>query len=75
MTLLIRYGDGFKPIRTQLCVAIASLAVHIPAASFGEAGVIGWLYNKLNSETDPSVAVVCLLELLLTLPQVWLLAF
>lgn len=69
VTLLIRYGDGFKPIRTQLCVAIASLAVHIPAATFGEAGVIGWLYNKLNSETDPSVAVVCLLELLLTLPQ------
>ena len=70
VTLLIRYGEGLKPVRTQLCVAIASLAVHLPASSFGEAGVIGWLYMKLNAETNPSAAVVCLLELLITLPQV-----
>ena len=70
VTLLIRYGEGLKPVRTQLCIAIASLAVHLPASSFDEAGVIGWLYMKLNAETNPSAAVVSLLELLITLPQV-----
>jgi hypothetical protein len=57
-------------VRMQLCVAIASLAVHVPSGQFGEGGVIGWLFTKLQQESSPHVAVTCMLELLVALPQV-----
>lgn len=70
--LFIQYGAGPRTVRMQLCVAIASLAVHVPSGQFGEGGVIGWLFAKLQHESSPNVAVTCMLELLVALPQVCL---
>lgn len=58
----------------QLCIAISALAVHVPSAQFGEGGVIAWLFGQLQQHSEPTVAVNCMLELLVTLPQVRVLA-
>lgn len=68
--LLIKYGPGPRTVRIQLCVAIAAMAVHVPSAQFGNGGVIGWLFARLQQDSRPETAVVCMLELLVTLPQV-----
>jgi hypothetical protein len=67
--LFIQYGAGPRTVRMQLCVAIASLAVHVPSAEFGDGGVIGWLFAKLQHDSPPNIAVTCMLELLAALPQ------
>lgn len=58
-----------KTVRTQLCLAMASIAVFLEASHFGNEGIIVWMYTKLNAE-NPSLAVTSMLELLAVLPQV-----
>lgn len=69
LALLIKFGKGQPAVRTQLCLAMAALAAHLPAAQWGEGGVIRWLMERLNGQ-DPDVAMSCMLELLTVLPQV-----
>lgn len=69
MQLLFKFGTGSPAVRTQLCLAIAALAAHLPAAQWGEGGVLRWLMNRFNGQ-DPTMAMSCMLELLTVLPQV-----
>ena len=69
LALLVQHASKSKMVRVQLCLAVASIAVHLPAASFGTEGLIVWLYNRLKQE-PPEVAMTCMLELLAVLPQV-----
>jgi transportin-3 len=70
MQLLFKFGTGAPAVRTQLCLAIAALAAHLPAAQWGEGGVLRWLMDKFSGQ-DPAMAMSCMLELLTVLPQVW----
>jgi transportin-3 len=69
-SLVISYGTQSRPVFVQLCVALSSLAVHLPASEFGEGGVLAWLFGKLQQDANPETAVICMLEVLVTLPQV-----
>jgi hypothetical protein len=73
MQLLFKFGAGAPAVRTQLCLAIAALAAHLPAVQWGEGGVLRWLMDKFSSQ-DPAMAMSCMLELLTVLPQVCLVA-
>ena len=61
--------QGNSAVRTQLCLAIAALAAHLPAVQWGPEGVVGWLAQRLGSEPQ-AVSLPCMLELLTVLPQV-----
>jgi transportin-3 len=69
LQLLLRFGRGAPAVRTQLCLAMAALAAHLPAAQWSEGGVLRWLMERFNGQ-DPAVAMSCMLELLTVLPQV-----
>lgn len=56
-------------MRTQLCLAVAALAAHLPAVQWGPSGVVGWLVQRLGGEPQ-AVSLPCMLELLTVLPQV-----
>lgn len=56
-------------MRTQLCLGLAAVAVHVPAERWGEAGVIRWFGFKFGA-VGADVALPCMLELLTVLPQV-----
>jgi hypothetical protein len=72
---------GAPPVRTQLCLALAAVAVHVPSARWavaaGAAGaaagasgcVVRWFAARF-SQLPPDVALPCMLELLTVLPQV-----
>eukprot|EP00879_Flechtneria_rotunda_P018208 GHRR01019098.1.p2 GENE.GHRR01019098.1~~GHRR01019098.1.p2 ORF type:complete len:293 (+),score=112.18 GHRR01019098.1:708-1586(+) len=68
LQLLLRFGKGTPSVRTQLCLAMAALAAHLPAAQWGEGGVLRWLMERFSGQ-DPAVAMSCMLELLTVLPQ------
>lgn len=68
LALLLRFGKGAPAVRTQLSLALAALAAHLPAVQWGEGGVVRWLMGRLSS-ADPEVAMSCMLELLTVLPQ------
>ena len=55
-------------VRTQLCLALAGLAAHLPCDQWGPNGVLPWLAERLGREA-PEAAVPTLLELLAVLPQ------
>ena len=58
-------------MRTQLALALASMAVHVPAAQWNaQGGAVRWFVEKLNA-VPQEAALPCLLELLIVLPQVW----
>lgn len=61
--------QGNAAVRTQLCLAIAALAAHLPAVQWGPQGVVGWLAQRLGGEPQ-AVSLPCMLELLTVLPQV-----
>lgn len=69
MQLLFKFGSGAPAVRTQLCLAIAALAAHLPAAFWGEGGALRWLANQFTGQ-PPEMAMSCMLELLTVLPQV-----
>lgn len=56
-------------MRTQLCLGLAALAVHVPSERWGEGGVVRWFAYKFNA-LPPDLALPCMLELLTVLPQV-----
>jgi|TARA_B110000967_G_scaffold66110_1_gene68340 transportin-3 len=65
--LLLKHGEG--PVRTQLAVAMASLAAHLPATEWDGIGALQWLATRMSGDgTDPS-PLSCLLELLVVFPQ------
>src|SRR5689334_15787812 len=66
VSLLVRFARGPASVRTQLCVALAALAAHLPAAEWGAGGVVGWLAQRLGSE-PPEASLPCMLELLTVL--------
>lgn len=68
--LLAAFGGGPKAVRTQLCLAVAALAAHMPAHHWGEGGVIQWLTQRL-APLGAAVALPCMLEMLTVLPQVY----
>lgn len=67
--LLLRFAHGSRPTRTQLCLALAALAAHLPAAEWGSGGCVQWLANRMSGEPGEA-ALPCMLELLTVLPQV-----
>jgi hypothetical protein len=69
LQLLLRFGRDAPAVRTQLCLAMAALASHLPAAQWSEGGVLRWLMERFNGQ-DPAMAMSCMLELLTVLPQV-----
>eukprot|EP00878_Enallax_costatus_P020398 GHUV01021558.1.p1 GENE.GHUV01021558.1~~GHUV01021558.1.p1 ORF type:complete len:515 (+),score=87.61 GHUV01021558.1:142-1545(+) len=68
LALLIKFGKGQPAVRTQLCLAMAALAAHLPAAQWEEGGVLRWLMERFNGQ-DADIAMSCMLELLTVLPQ------
>jgi transportin-3 len=68
VALLLRPAAAAAPVRTQLCLALAALAVHLPAPAWGGGGAVGWLAARLGAE-PPAAAVPAILELLTVLPQ------
>ena len=70
VTLLVKHCQGNAAVRTQLCLAVAALASHLPAAQWDPtSGVVGWLAQRLGGEAQ-NVSLPCMLELLTVLPQV-----
>ena len=69
--LLLRFGTGSPPVRTQLCLAVAALTAHMPPQQWGPGGSLQWLVQRLSIGTDSQQAALpSLLELLTILPQV-----
>ena len=67
--LLARFSAGPSSVRVQLALALAALAVHAPATSWEGGGVISWFTERMRSQPG-DVALTCMLELLIVLPQV-----
>ncbi|EFN54933.1 hypothetical protein CHLNCDRAFT_134668 [Chlorella variabilis] len=68
VALLVQHCSGSAAVRTQLCLAVAALAAHLPAVQWGPSGVVGWLAQRLGGEPQ-TVSLPCMLELLTVLPQ------
>jgi transportin-3 len=68
ITLLFRFSKGAPPVRTQLCLAVASMAAHLPSQHWDGSGIIRWLLQRCQS-VPQDVAMPCLLEMLIVLPQ------
>ncbi|CAM6084292.1 unnamed protein product [Calypogeia fissa] len=66
MTLLVKFCNGPSAVRTQLCLGMVALAVHMPSNQWGSGGVVQWLGSQLGAQAD---AIPCFLELVAVLPQ------
>eukprot|EP00889_Picochlorum_renovo_P003406 jgi/Picre1/30436/NNA_005800.t1 len=68
--LLSIHAKGPGAVRTQLCLAVAALAMHIPSAEWAGGDFVTWIGQKLLSGayTDESARHI-LLEILTVLPQ------
>ncbi|KIY97732.1 hypothetical protein MNEG_10232 [Monoraphidium neglectum] len=68
--LLLRFANArAQAVRTQLALALAALAAHVPAAAWGgEGGVLRWFAERFASQAS-DVALSCMLEILTVLPQ------
>ncbi|KAL2608832.1 hypothetical protein R1flu_027405 [Riccia fluitans] len=66
LTLLIKFRQGPPAVRTQLCLGIVALAIHMPPEEWGTGGVVQWFGKELGSQAE---AMPCLLELVTVLPQ------
>ncbi|XP_022134835.1 transportin MOS14 [Momordica charantia] len=64
--LLRKFHKGPPKVRTQISIAVAALAVHVPADDWGEGGIVNWLRNEMNSHPE---YVPGFLELLTVLPE------
>eukprot|EP00850_Spirogloea_muscicola_P000526 SM000002S05606 [mRNA] locus=s2:1152982:1161233:- [translate_table: standard] len=61
------YLGGPAAVRTQLCLAIAAVAAHLPQDKWGPSGgIVTWLGDQLSSNLE---AYAGLLEILTVLPQ------
>ena len=68
LNLLIRFATGATAVRTQLCLAIAAMAAHIPSRQWGEGGIVVWLAESLSKQAQ-DIALPCMLELLTVIPE------
>lgn len=75
---------GPPPVRTQLCLALAAFAAHLPAENWAIAGsstqipaagngkptgnAVLWFASRFSG-VDPQSALPCILELLTVMPQ------
>ncbi|KAJ0047505.1 hypothetical protein Pint_15346 [Pistacia integerrima] len=65
-TLLKKFHKGPPKVRTQISIAVAALAVHVPAEDWGGGGIVSWLQDEMNSHPE---YVPGFLELLTVLPE------
>lgn len=68
ITLLVKYSLGFSPVKTQLCLALASFVAQAPASHWEGRGSVQWFASRLGQEPK-EVAVPCMLEMLEVLPE------
>ncbi|KAF6983446.1 hypothetical protein CFC21_001630 [Triticum aestivum] len=64
--LLKKFNKGPPKVRTQICIAIAALAVHVPVEDWGGGGIVNWLGDEMKSQQE---FIPSFLELLIILPQ------
>ncbi|XWS37410.1 hypothetical protein CRYUN_Cryun19dG0040500 [Craigia yunnanensis] len=64
--LLKKFHKGPPIVRTQISIAVAALAVHVPAENWGDGGIVNWLRDEMNSHPE---YVPGFLELLTVLPE------
>ncbi|KAG9439130.1 hypothetical protein H6P81_019295 [Aristolochia fimbriata] len=64
--LLKKLANGPAKVRTQICLAVAALAVHVSAEDWGGGGILSWLGEEMNSHPE---WILSFLELLTVLPQ------
>lgn len=65
-TLLKKFHKGPPKVRTQISLAVAALAVHVPAEDWGGGGIVNWIRDEMNSCPD---YIPSFLELLRVLPE------
>ncbi|KAL0385008.1 UNVERIFIED_CONTAM: Transportin MOS14 [Sesamum radiatum] len=65
-TLLKAFHKGPPKVRTQISLAVAALAVHVPAEDWGDGGIVNWLRDEMNSNPE---YIPSFLELLRVLPE------
>ncbi|WVZ11658.1 hypothetical protein V8G54_016188 [Vigna mungo] len=66
MTLLKKFHKGPPKVRTQISIAVAALAVHVPAEDWGDGGIVKWLRDEMDSHPE---YIPGFLELLTVLPE------
>ncbi|KAK3170493.1 hypothetical protein Dsin_032664 [Dipteronia sinensis] len=64
--LLKKFHKGPPKVRTQISIAVAALAVHVPAEDWRGGGIVSWLRDEMNSHPE---YVPGFLELLTVLPE------
>ncbi|XP_022767952.1 transportin MOS14-like isoform X4 [Durio zibethinus] len=64
--LLKKFHKGPPIVRTQIGIAVAALAVHVPAEDRGNVGIVNWLQDEMNSHPE---YIPGFLELLTVLPE------
>ncbi|CAA0826639.1 ARM repeat superfamily protein [Striga hermonthica] len=65
-TLLKSLHKGPPKVRTQISLAVAALAVHVPAEEWGDGGIVNWIRDEMNSHPE---CLPSFLELLRVLPE------
>ncbi|XP_047942500.1 transportin MOS14-like [Salvia hispanica] len=65
-TLLKSFHKGPPKVRTQISLAVAALAVHVPAEDWGDGGILNWIRDEMNSHPE---CIPSFLELLRVLPE------
>ncbi|KAL8141960.1 hypothetical protein V2J09_014992 [Rumex salicifolius] len=65
-TLLKKFHKGPPKVRTQISLAVAALAVHVPVEDWGDGGIVNWLREEMNSRPE---CIPGFLELLKVLPE------
>ncbi|KAG5536762.1 hypothetical protein RHGRI_024256 [Rhododendron griersonianum] len=65
-SLLTAFHKGPPKVRTQISLAVAALAVHVPAKDWGDGGIVNWLRDEMNSHPE---CIPSFLELLRVLPE------
>lgn len=65
--MLKKFHKGHPKVRTQISIAVAALAVHVPAEDWGDGGIVKWLRDEMDSHPE---YIPGFLELLTVLPEV-----
>lgn len=65
-TLLKIFHKGPAIVITQISLAVAALAVHVPAEDWGDGGIVNWIMDEINSHPE---YIPSFLELLRVLPE------
>lgn len=66
--ILSMHAQGPPAVRTQLCLALAGLALHIPASAWSGGSLIQWIGRQMGASLDDHVQHI-LLEMLTVIPQ------